>query len=340
MHLKRQRVVSYQLQKYQEAHPGYELPHLPPEVFKLHNKSHLLREAIMALNGKIFQQQTPVEKLRKPEGHAVRFTYLETAQSMLYQEIDDAVLLHNLTDAWNHMVKRRMYFTGGIGALPLVEGFGFDYELPNNYAYCETCAALGSMLWEWQMALITGDSKYSDLLEWQLYNAASSGISLDGKSYLYRNPLEADPQLKRESWFHTPCCPSNISRVWASLGKFIYSYAEDELFVNQYIGSQTEIDLPLKENSTPIHMSIEMNSEFPWNGTVNLTVKLDSPATFTIKFRIPHWVDNYDLTIDEEPVEISLDEKEYSIEPCGDCIQSRRELFSTSYERVANRESH
>ena len=121
---------------------------------------------------------------------------------------------------------RRMYVTGGLGALPFTEGFGRDYELDPEYAYAETCAALASMFWSREMALLTGRPRYDDLFEWQLYNAASVGIGMDGRSYFYNNPLACRGGLTRAGWYLVPCCPPNLSRTWASLGEYLYH--EDE----------------------------------------------------------------------------------------------------------------
>ena len=124
-----------------------------------------------------------------PVGHAVRFAYLETAVAMLHRATGDATLLPALTQAWEHMVTRRMCVTGGVGAVPVNEGFGRDYELDPEIIYAETCAALGCMFWNRELALVTGEAKYDDLFEWQLYNAAAVGMGVDGRSYLYNNPL-------------------------------------------------------------------------------------------------------------------------------------------------------
>ncbi len=105
----------------------------------------------------------------------------------------------------------------GLGALPGIEGFGRDYELNPEYAYAETCAALGGLFWNWEMSALTGAAKYADLFEWQLYNAAAVGMGLDGKSYFYNNPLTAHGEVQRRPWFAVPCCPSNLSRTWADL---------------------------------------------------------------------------------------------------------------------------
>jgi DUF1680 family protein len=249
-----------------------------------------LRFTLSALSGKYLQQHRPVRRQTVPVGHAVRFAYLETALAMLYRERGDGSLLPALERAWEHMVNRRMYVTGGIGSLPGLEGFGRDYELDPEVAYAETCAALGCLLWNWEMALISGQAKYADLFEWQLYNAASVGMGLDGRSYLYNNPLASRGEVTRQAWYHVPCCPSNLSRTWASLGRSLYSHEGDSLWVHQYIGSEAEVDL-----SVPV--CVEMESELPWQGRVRLAVSLRSPAPFTLHLRIPSWAGDCRLAI-------------------------------------------
>ena len=145
--------------------------------------------------------------------------------------------------AWERMVTRRMYVTGGLGSQPGLEGFGNDYDLNPEYAYSETCAALASMFWNWEMALLTGQARYSDLFEWQLYNAAAVGLGLDGESYLYNNPLACRGGVTRKAWYAVPCCPSNLSRTWADLGRYIYSTVGDSLTIHQLIGSRLTVEL-------------------------------------------------------------------------------------------------
>jgi DUF1680 family protein len=247
--------------------------------------------------GKYFQQHRPVREQTVPVGHAVRFTYLETAVAMLYQQNGDQTLLDTLQQAWDHMVTRRMYVTGGIGSLPNIEGFGRDYELDPAYSYSETCAALGNMLWNWEMTRITGEAKYADLFEWQLYNAAAVGLGQDGTSYLYNNPLYCEGGLTRAEWFKCPCCPSNVSRVWADLGQYIYSFGDDEVWVHQYLSNQ------VVEGQEP---GIKMEAGLPWDGKVKLVVDPKEAAEFTVHCRIPSWINGLSLWVNGEPQEIDL----------------------------------
>jgi DUF1680 family protein len=290
---KRLKEVENLRQKYLKAHPDY-IGFQPPPNFPIKEPPGLKDRHIEILSsGKYFQQHIPIREQLIPEGHAVRFAYLETAATMLAREKGDEKLLGAIKTTWDHMVKKRMFVTGGIGSLPLVEGFGEDYELDSGYCYCETCASLGSIFWGRELSLLTSEAKYSDLLEWQMYNGALAGIALDGKSYLYRNPLEAKENFPRSEWFHCPCCPSNISRVIAGLGDNIYSHSNNkEIWIHQYIGSEAII--PFK-----FPIKIKMDSKLPFQGKVEITIELESPAHFSINLRIPSWADSYSLNIND-----------------------------------------
>ncbi|MBP7738665.1 MAG: glycoside hydrolase family 127 protein [Spirochaetes bacterium] len=254
------------------------------------------------LTGKFFQQHRPIRKQRIPEGHAVRWGYLATAMAMLFRETGDRSIIGTLTAAWDRMVQRRMYVTGGIGSLPVIEGFGRDYELDNRYAYCETCAALASIFWSHEMLMATGEARYADLIEWQLYNAASAGIALDGRSYLYRNPLESEGQ-KRRPWYATACCPSNVSRTWASLGKYIYSINNSNIWVHQYFDNKAEID---PQDGFPAAAQIIIDSKLPWEGPVSIKIEIDNPDEFTLHLRIPSWSGNPSIMINDNQEKIVI----------------------------------
>lgn len=287
----RKKAVQQQKQEYLAAHPNFKSFQLPPGNTAKKPWNATLRWQINALSGKYFQQHAPVRKQTMPVGHSVRFAYLETAVAMLARETGDQTLLPALECAWEHMVLRRMYVTGGIGSLPALEGFGNDYELDPEYAYAETCAALGSMFWNWEMAQLTGEAKYSDLFEWQLYNAAAVGMGMDGATYLYNNPLTCRGGVTRKPWYAVPCCPSNLSRTWADLGKYIYSSSQNEIGIHQYISSHHETDFA----------KIELHSAFPWNG--NVQIKIESSVEFSLHLRLPSWSQSPQIKINGELVD-------------------------------------
>ncbi|NPD89548.1 MAG: glycoside hydrolase family 127 protein [Asgard group archaeon] len=267
-----------------------------------HGKSSLnLKYILSALSGQNLQNQKPIRKMKKPVGHSVRFGYYATAAALLYQETGDATLLATLEMMWDNMVQKKMYLTGGIGARAILEGFGNDYELDNLLSYNETCAAISSVFWNWEMLLSTGDSKYADLIEWQLYNAVLPGMSLDGKSYAYSNPLESRGGVKRQEWYKTACCPSNISRTLAQLGKFIYTSKVNEVWIHQYIGSELELKMGRKANKP---VQITMNSELPWEGNIRINIVNKEKYRFTLYLRIPSWTRDCEIIVNGEKIEV------------------------------------
>ncbi len=232
---KRKQKVAKDRLAFHEVHPEYLQYKQPGDNFNRAPRNSRLRWVASALSGKYFQMHAPIRDQTIPVGHAVRFGYLETATAMLARITGDHSLLPSMEQAWERMVTRLMFMTGGLGSIPGLEGFGRDDELDPLYAYAETCAALASIFWNWEMGLILRQAKYSDLIEWQLYNAAIVGMGLLGKDYLYNNPLACLGGVTRRSWFSVPCCPSNLSRTLASLDKYIFSHDDQNLWVHQYI---------------------------------------------------------------------------------------------------------
>jgi DUF1680 family protein len=309
---RRGQVVRQQKQAYLAAHPDFKPFRLPPGNLSKLPRNSKLRWYANALSGKYFQQHAPVREQVIPVGHSVRFAYLETAVAMLARASGDLSLLPALEAAWERMVLRRMYVTGGIGSLPGLEGFGNDYELDPEYAYAETCAALGSLFWSWEMAQLTNDAKYSDLFEWQLYNAAAVGMGLDGTSYLYNNPLACRDGVTRKPWYAVPCCPSNISRTWADLGKYIFSSEPGWLTVHQYISSQLDRETIQCEDGSRITVSLDMQSSLPWVGHVLMRlsdVSGAAPARLALRLRQPSWATGMQVTVNGDPVRVAVEYK-------------------------------
>lgn len=287
--------IAQRRQVYAAHHPEYRSSKLPPDNVARKPRFSKARWYLNALSGRYAQQHVPIRQQTQPVGHAVRFGYLETAVALLCRLEEDATLLPALATAWETMVLRQMYVTGGIGAIPGLEGFGRDYELDPEYAYAETCAALACLFWNWEMALITAEARYSDLGEWQLYNAAAVGMGLTGETYLYNNPLTCAGGITRRPWFAVPCCPSNLSRTWASLGRYLVSYDADNLWFHQYIGSQGTVEL-----STPTRWV--MNSALPYEGNIRIQLEPDAPTEFTVHLRIPSWAGSAWVWINEREI--------------------------------------
>jgi uncharacterized protein len=281
-HNRRKEYVNQLRTTYIAEHPEYKSFRLPGGNFAKMPRFSRARWYLNALGGFYAQQHTSIRKQKSPVGHSVRFGYLETAIAMILREEPDETLLSTLEQAWERMVTRRMYITGGLGAAPEIEGFGGDYELDPEYAYAETCASIASLLWSWEMALLTQKAQYSNLFEWQLYNATNVGMGQNGDTYLYNNPLTVHQGVTRKGWYACPCCPSNLSRTFADLGKYIYSFDENNLWIHQYISNETTVNVG-------IPMEVKIESALPWNQKVKIQIKPESPKEFKVHLRLPSW---------------------------------------------------
>ncbi|MCD4695474.1 MAG: glycoside hydrolase family 127 protein [Bacteroidales bacterium] len=222
----------------------------------------------------------------EPVGHAVRALYMYSGMADVAALTGDRSYVDAIQKIWKNVVTKKMYVTGGIGQAGGNEGFGPDYELPNKTAYCETCASIANVFWNHRMFLLSGDSKYIDVLEKTLYNALLSGVSLSGDLFFYPNPLESDGQHQRKEWFGCACCPSNISRFLPSLPGYIYAQKEKQIFVNLYISSETTFET----QSGVIRLSQQSN--YPWDGHITINVEPENNIQQSILLRIPGWARN------------------------------------------------
>jgi DUF1680 family protein len=302
----RKRIITERRQIYLTAHPEFVSFRIPEGNYSKAPKNSRWRWMLSSITGKYFQMHTPIKKQTIPVGHCVRFGYLNTALAMLARLISDQSLLPSLEKSWDQMVACRMYVTGGLGAVPGLEGFGRDNELDPEYAYAETCAALACIFWDWQMAQITCNARYSDLLEWQLYNAAAPGMGLQGDTYLYNNPLACRQDIIRRPWFSVPCCPSNLSRTWASLGEYIFSFDVNNIWVHQYIGSIWTADPGNQTDPRVNRTSVEIDSALPWSGKVRVLLDPKVASKFTLQLRIPSWAGEVTLSINQQPISLDL----------------------------------
>ena len=193
------------------------------------------------------QDAVPVKDAKEITGHAVRAMYMYTGAADIAAQLGDDGYMNAMQTIWQDVVFRNMYITGGIGSSGSNEGFSVDYDLPNEQAYCETCASVGMVFWNKRMNLLTGDAKFIDILERSLYNGALDGLSLSGDRFFYGNPLASSGQHSRRAWYGTACCPSNIARLVASVGDYIYAFTDDQIYLNLFISSSTEIRLECVE---------------------------------------------------------------------------------------------
>jgi len=251
------------------------------------------------------QDRLPVREEMEAIGHAVRAVYLYSAMADLYEETGDETLLWACRRMFESITRRRMYITGGIGSASHGEAFTLDYDLPNETAYAETCAALGLTLFARRMSAIEPDGRYADAAERAMYNGFLSGVSLDGKSFFYENPLEIHPELRRRDVtmvrpgqhlpitqrvevFDCSCCPPNVLRYVTSIADFLYTRNADTLFVHHYMASQTQDG----------ELSIRQETAYPWKGRIVITV--EGGDLSRIALRIPGWCENFTLHLNGE----------------------------------------
>ena len=235
------------------------------------------------------QSHRPVREQDKVVGHAVRAMYLYSAMADLAAEDGDAGLHAACERLWQDLTTKRLYVTGGLGPSATNEGFTRDYDLPNESAYAETCAAVGLVFWSHRMLLATGESRFADVMERALYNGAASGLSLSGDRFFYDNPLASRGGHERWTWHRCPCCPANIGRLVASVGQYVCSTDDTTLSVHLY--ARCRIDARVGEHA----VKLRQETEFPWQGVVTMTLDLAAPASFALRLRIPDW--SPDVTI-------------------------------------------
>jgi DUF1680 family protein len=256
------------------------------------------------IRGPYSQDHLPVVQQDEVVGHAVRAVYMYAGMTDIATLYNDFAYLDAVNKLWDNMISKKMYITGGLGARHDGEAFGDNYELPNLTAYSETCAAIGGVYWAERLFRLTGNSSYFDVLERMLYNGVIAGISLEGTEFFYPNALESDGQYKfnrgsctRQAWFDCSCCPTNLIRFIPFIPNLIYATQPPKspngglddlpaLYVNLFVANKAEINL---ENGI---VNIEQKTGYPWNDKVNLQITTSQPFEFTLKIRIPAWVQN------------------------------------------------
>jgi len=255
------------------------------------------------LYGTYSQDHKPVTEQTKALGHSVRAAYLYTGMADVAALTGNMDYIKAIDAIWKDVLDTKLYLTGGIGAAGGLEGFGGHYELPNMTAYCETCASIANIFWNHRMFLMHDDAKYIDVLERILYNAALAGISLEGDSFFYPNPLESTGKHQRSPWFGCACCPSNIARFIPSVPGYAYARKNGNIYVNLFISGQSTIE------SESGKVTITQKTEYPWQGAVNITVNPEKNRRFAINVRIPGWARNEPVPSDLYKFQKSSDEK-------------------------------
>ncbi|MBY0013925.1 glycoside hydrolase family 127 protein [Paenibacillus typhae] len=267
-----------------------------------------------------FQAHLPVREQSIAVGHSVRAVYMYTAMADLAALTGDAGLRQACERLWQNMTQKQMYITGGIGSTHHGEAFTFDYDLPNDTVYAETCASIGLIFFAKRMLELEPDAKYADVMERALYNNVLGSMAQDGKHYFYVNPLEVWPQAcscnpgkhhvkaERQGWFGCACCPPNVARLLTSLNQYIYTVHEDTLYTNLYIGNESVFTLGGQE------VSVSQQSNYPWEGKVQLKVEPAAAAAFGIAVRIPSWSKGFELTVNGEAVDTAAElEQGYAV---------------------------
>lgn len=269
------------------------------------------------------QDDKPVREMTDIAGHAVRAMYLYCGMADVAAYIGDQGYIDALNRLWDDVVLRNMYITGGIGQSAHNEGFTEDYSLPNLTAYCETCASVGMVYWNWRMNQFTGDGKYVDVMERSMYNGALAGISLNGDRFFYVNPLESLGDHHRKAWYGCACCPSQICRFLPSIGNYIYGVSNDEVWVNLYIGSQASVKYGKKD------LTLTQETNYPWEGAVKITIGAKSPVNAEMRLRIPGWCKSYTVKVNGAEVK-PLVESGYAVLPGkwsdGDAIELNMDM--------------
>jgi DUF1680 family protein len=238
------------------------------------------------LLGEYAQDDRPILDQEGAEGHAVRAAYMYSGMADVTALGDDDRYSGALDRIWRDVVEKKIYVTGGIGALGRSEGFSQAYSLPNFSAYCETCASIALALWSQRMFLLRGDAQYVDVLERVMYNAILSGVSMEGDAFFYPNPLGSFQGATRSPWFACACCPPNVLRFIAGVGGYVYALRAGDVYVNLYASGLSHIQRPGG------NLTLRQETRYPWDGDVRITVEVSHTEQFTLYVRIPGWARN------------------------------------------------
>ncbi|MFN8522249.1 MAG: glycoside hydrolase family 127 protein [Chloroflexota bacterium] len=251
-----------------------------------------------------YQDRVPVRELTAPEGHAVRLMYLMAGVTDLLMEEQHPRLETAMEAVWQDFVSTKMYVTGGAGSRFHLEAFGQPYELTNELAYTETCAAIGSIMWSWRRLLQTGEARFADLIERTLYNAVLPGVSLDGRAYFYTNLLLSRglPENlsrgwhRRQPWHSCACCPPNVMRLIASLGHYLATEDAAGIQIHQYASGTVFGDSGLR---------LDVETRYPWDGLVRVRVMAASSGARAVELRVPAWCEAASLAVNGVQGEIA-----------------------------------
>lgn len=259
-----------------------------------------------------YQAHKPVIEQKTAEGHAVRLIYMCTAMASVAGLTHDNEMLKACKSLWKNITEKRMYVTGGIGSTVIGESFTFDYDLPNDTMYCETCASVGLVFFAHNMLKNDPMGFYGDVMEKCLYNSAISGMALDGKHFFYVNPLEVSPaasksdpgkshvKVTRPAWFGCACCPPNLARTLTSIGKYVYTVFNNTIYTHLYVSNESSVLI----NESKV--SIKQETKFPWDSFIKVSLNIDKVSNFGMAFRMPEWCNSYTVKVNGEEAEYVL----------------------------------
>ena len=242
-------------------------------------------------NGEYWSDNALIRDHETIIGHAVRAAYLMSGATDLARATGDPKLVAMLDRIWESTTEKRMFVTGGIGPSGSNEGFTVDYDLPTFSAYQESCASIANALWNYRMALLHGDGKYADVMETAIYNGSLAGINYEGDKYYYTNPLASHGNHHRENWFACACCPPNLARLIGQLGGLAYAQSTDSAYVMLYVGGSAKLDIGGSE------VGLNVETRYPYEGSVKVTVNPAKPTDFALKLRVPSWVEGIGIEV-------------------------------------------
>jgi hypothetical protein len=244
--------------------------------------------------------------------------YLCAGVTDAYLETGDETLLAAQVRQWDDMVSKKLYLTGGVGSRHRDEAFGDPYELPPDRAYCETCAAIASVMWSWRLLLATGEARYADLIERTLYNGFAAGLSLDGRSYYYTNPLHvrsghetqssqgSGTAARREPWYTCACCPPNIMRLISSLGHYLATTDDDGVQIHQYVAGTVRTGATDGPAAT-----LRVRTDYPWSGSVQIDVEETADEEWALSLRTPAWSHHTTVSVEGSDAAAEHDQRGY-----------------------------
>jgi hypothetical protein len=267
-----------------------------------------------------FQDDVPFDDALTIRGHAVRALYLLSGATDLYTETGRPALLTSILAQWRDMVSTKTYLTGGIGSRHKDEAFGDAYELPPDRAYCETCAAIASIMWNWRLLLVTGEAIYAELMERTLYNGFLASVGLDGTSFFYVNPLQSREPSTRQAWYNCACCPPNIMRLIASFEHYVATRTDEGVQLHQYVSGR----IRAMQGSLGA-LELAVTTGYPFDGSITIRVVAAPRDTQEIALRVPTWTNEARCTLNGRPV---------AVEPCEKGYLRLRQEWSTGDEIV------